>query len=90
MVVDTSVMSYEKECPKTHYVGVSWNSQRQMWRATIRHEKKQYWIGYFVDDKKAAIAVNKTCIEIGAQLRNPELSDVGDKSQQVNPLHAEL
>jgi hypothetical protein len=41
--------------------------------AQIRHEKKLYHCGYFLNELEAAQAVNVKCVELDIPLKNPEI-----------------
>ena len=45
------------------FKGVSWHTQRQKWRAYIRHNGKQVYLGSFSDKKEAVIAYNQAAIK---------------------------
>jgi hypothetical protein len=51
---------------KAKYVGVSPNkrSAKKPWRATISHKNKQYHLGSFETEKKAAVAYDEKAIEL--------------------------
>lgn len=40
------------------YKGVSWHKTRKMWVVTISCQKKKRWVGFFSDEKEAAINYN--------------------------------
>ena len=40
------------------YKGVCWHKQNKKWQASIRLDKKLHYLGYFIDEKDAAIAYN--------------------------------
>ena len=41
------------------YKGVSWNKGKQKWRARIVFDKKEIHLGYFIDEKEAALAYDE-------------------------------
>lgn len=45
------------------FKGVSWDKFRLKWKATIKHEGNQVFLGRFLDEKEAAIAYNKAASE---------------------------
>lgn len=47
-----------REVPKSKYKGVSWNSTQSKWKAQPYQNGKQYFLGYF-DDEKDAISACK-------------------------------
>ena len=49
---------------KSPYKGVGWVSSHKLWRASIQKDKKQTILGYFKDDKDAAIAYDKAAKEL--------------------------
>ena len=50
----------QRKTPGTssQYKGVSWDRRKQKWRAQIRKDYKQQWLGYFADEDEAARAYN--------------------------------
>jgi len=52
----------------SQYRGVSFNSHSQKWKAVITVGRKQYFLGYFVQETEAARAYDKASLE----LRGPE------------------
>lgn len=46
------------------YKGVSWNREKSKWEAYIRYESKQYKLGYFNDERDAALAYNNKAKEL--------------------------
>lgn len=46
------------------YKGVSWNKERKKWEGKIMFNKKNTFIGYFSDEKTAAIAYNAKAQEL--------------------------
>lgn len=46
------------------YKGVSWDSQRELWRADIRHNYKRIPLGRFVTEKDAAMAYDQKALEL--------------------------
>jgi hypothetical protein len=59
------------------YVGVSWNKHHKKWLATISKNKKRYDLGYFNDEKEAAIAYNFKAIELfGAHILLNDVRDI--------------
>ena len=53
-----------KQSSKTSskYKGVFWKKQNQKWAAQVRFEGKAYYLGYFNDEKKAALAYNTAAL----------------------------
>lgn len=55
----------KQENTSSKYVGVSWNSRKQKWKADIKTANKRTFLGYFIDEVEAAkardeyIALNK-------------------------------
>lgn len=52
----------------SQYRGVSFNNHSQKWKAVITVGRKQYFLGYFVNENEAARAYDKASLE----LRGPE------------------
>ena len=52
----------------SQYRGVSFNTHSQKWKAVITVGRKQYFLGYFVNEVEAARAYDKASLE----LRGPE------------------
>lgn len=46
------------------FKGVCWCEPRKKWRAYVNKNKKQYFLGYFVDEKSAAQAHDKKAKEL--------------------------
>lgn len=42
----------------SRFKGVSWNTQKQKWRATIYREGRTIFLGYFDSEEEAALAYN--------------------------------
>lgn len=58
------------------YKGVSWNKQMRKWTAQIKCNKKNSYLGYFDDEREAALAYDvaaKECFGDFAYLNFPEL-----------------
>jgi len=51
-----------KKCSSS-YKGVSWVKQTKKWRATVRFQRQLIHLGYFTDEKEAALAYNKAAIK---------------------------
>jgi len=68
--------------PKSQYLGVSWCNKKQQWhgRVWVSHLKKLEWVGYFEDEVKCGIEVNKRCIKLGLPIKNPELEIIENPS----------
>ena len=46
------------------FKGVGWNNKAKKWQVRIARDKKRYTIGYFHEEKEAALAYNKAAIEL--------------------------
>jgi len=60
--------------PESAYDGVMWCRATRKWRAHLRNKQ----LGLFLDDREAALAVNRECMRLGFRLRNPDLHDTSD------------
>jgi len=61
------------------YVGVSWDKHNKRWTTRIRdNDKKLVSCGSFENERDAGIAVNKKCIELGIDPKNPNLPNDHD------------
>merc|ERR1711925_30530 len=49
-------------------------------RVWVSHLKKLEWVGYFEDEVKCGIEVNKRCIKLGLPIKNPELEIIENPS----------
>jgi len=59
--------------PKSEFIGVSWEKNKRKWRGRVCYKGKNVFVGYFVDDRNAAVAVNGKCRELGIPIKNPDL-----------------
>lgn len=50
---------YERPKKHSRFRGVTWHRAKGRWVAQIRHETKLQVIGYFTDEKQAALAFNE-------------------------------
>jgi len=58
------------------YKGVHWTSTANKWRAKINFNRKRIHLGYFVDEKEAALAYNEAAIKyFGEFARINQLQD---------------
>jgi hypothetical protein len=51
----------------SQYKGVSWNKKGRKWFAKIKKNSKVYHLGYFIDEKEAALAYNKKAFELNGE-----------------------
>jgi len=56
------------------YDGVSWNKDKNKWRAQVTHNKKRYFGGYFDHEKHAAMKVNLLCDKYEMDRKNPMIN----------------
>ena len=49
---------------KSQYLGVYWFQQYEKWGARITKDKERYFLGYFENEVEAALAYNKTAIDL--------------------------
>ena len=65
---------------KSKYRGVSWASDRGMWRASIRIEKSIH-LGYFTDEVQAALAYDEA-----ARIRFGVMANCNFPLPEIGPL----
>ena len=65
---------------KSRYKGVWWEKDARKWRAAIRLDNKRYHIGYFHDERAAALAYDKKAIEFFG-----EFARLNFPSSQIKP-----
>lgn len=58
------------------YKGVSWNKKRQAWKALIRKDGVDYFIGYFDNERHAALAYDVNALLLFGEFARPNFSDV--------------
>ena len=58
-----SVAQATAQSAKSTYTGVCWVRRAQKWRAEITIKSKQQHLGYFFDDKAAARAYDRACVD---------------------------
>lgn len=58
----SNMVGYKNSTSK--YLGVSWSKTNKKWHSQLVHNGKKYSIGFFEDERKAAIAFNKKAIEL--------------------------
>jgi hypothetical protein len=54
----TAAMAASERQGPSKFVGVSWNRQNRNWKAEIKHDRKQQYLGSFDDEQEAARAVD--------------------------------
>ena len=68
------------------YTGVSWKKDKKKWQAQLKHERNNYFGGYFDDEEQAAMSVNLLCDKYGIERKHPMISIDLDAIQKVIPL----
>lgn len=51
---------------QTKYKGITWAKKRKRWSVQIGHNKKRYWLGYFVNEIDAAKKYNEKAISFNS------------------------
>lgn len=57
-----------KKCSSV-YIGVTYNKLASKWKATVKHQRKDCHLGYFVKELDAALARDKKAIELNTTLK---------------------
>lgn len=74
---------------KSRFKGVYWETRDQKWRARVYCNGKRLSGGSYVNEREAALAVNRLCMQLGMSAKNPELesiklySEVGARSESL-------
>lgn len=55
----------------SQYLGVYFASWRNLWTAQIKHNKKKVRLGYFTDEKEAALAYDHAARELHGEFARP-------------------
>lgn len=61
---------------KSKFKGVYWETRDQKWRARIYFEGRRLSGGSYVNEREAALAVNRLCQQLGMEVKNPELDSI--------------
>ena len=73
---ENNVNRVKKANTKSRYIGVTLNNKGDKWKAIIKKDYKNYYLGYFDDEKEAAQAYNDAAIEMfGEYAKLNEISD---------------
>ncbi|WP_167483601.1 AP2 domain-containing protein [Paenibacillus xylanexedens] len=75
----TYITNRKKANIYSRYKGVGWNKRKQLWRAYIAKDKKQYHLGYYECENDAALAYNKAVIDMKCNYTLNDLTNQGDK-----------
>ena len=79
MIAFFYIYIYEKTT-SSNYRGVCWYETQKKWKATVNHNNKKMHLGYFENEKDAAMAVNFKCKELTIPMRNPGVGVLDYKS----------
>jgi len=63
----------EQKNKTSQFRGVSWCKNRRKWRSYVTHNNDKHCCGEFVTELDAAKAVNRKCLELGIDIRNPQI-----------------
>jgi hypothetical protein len=62
--------TYSNKPTSSIYKGVSYKKKNNKWQAYITKDQKRIYIGYFVNEKDAALAYNKKAMELFGEYAN--------------------
>jgi len=54
------------------YRNVAWHRKARKWQVQIYHNRRTAYVGQFDDEREAAMAADKRCVELGLETRNTE------------------
>ncbi|HLK57241.1 MAG TPA: HNH endonuclease [Chthonomonadaceae bacterium] len=68
----------------SRYKGVSWNKERQRWRAYIYVNRKRIELGYYADEKEAALAYDRAALQYFGEFAKPNFSTLAVEAPEAS------
>jgi len=82
---DEIIVGHNPLRKKCRYLGVSWNTQHVKWIAQVGYRGKRHYVGQFLDCRRAAMAIDAFCIDLGIAPRNRSRLACRGKKKSLNP-----